>query len=145
YHATRSWMMAAAAYVLAFRPLRFIGADPAHPQELCMLLALAFALTVCSSANPVRLAVWLGALTGAMAMTKINMGLLMAVAMGLVMAQGTRWPIVRWAAIAGAALFPWLLMAPLLSMTWAWQYLLLVELSLAAAVLVIVPLRGEFH
>src|SRR5215471_12931990 len=38
YRGTRSWALAAATYVVAFRVLTFIGDDPSHPQELCMFL-----------------------------------------------------------------------------------------------------------
>src|SRR5262245_8734855 len=40
WRATSSWIIAVTSYLLAFQMLTFIGLDPAHPQELCLFLAL---------------------------------------------------------------------------------------------------------
>ena len=116
----------------AFSALSFIGEDPAHPQELCLVLVLALMVAGCYANGRPSTMLWMGGLAGAMVMTKINIGALMVVAVGLVLAYATRWGILQAAATAGALGFVWMLMTPLLGMSWAWRYFVLVELSLAA-------------
>src|SRR5215831_6216548 len=43
---TQNWVLALAAYLLAFRTARFLGEEPGHPQELCLLLIVAIAFVV---------------------------------------------------------------------------------------------------
>ena len=141
WRATGSWMIAAAAYLLAFGVLNFIGLDPAHPQELCLLLALALALAGCFPKNPTALMLCLGGLTGVMALTKINMGALSAVALGLTLVHATggaaAWKAMRIFAVLAALAFPLVLMWPNLAMPWAQHFFVLVELSLAGIVIAI--------
>src|SRR4029450_10557399 len=48
YRATGSLLLATAAHFLGFRTILLMnGIEPAHPQELCILLLLGFALAVC--------------------------------------------------------------------------------------------------
>jgi hypothetical protein len=147
WRATGSWMIAAAAYLLAFRVLNFIGLDPAHPQELCLFLALALALAGCFPKNPTALMLWLGGLAGVTALTKINMGALVAVALGLTLAYATSaapaWKAVRIAAVLAALAFPLMLMLPNLAMPWAQHYFVLEELSLGGIVIAVARQRFD--
>ena len=143
YRATQSWMMAAGAFLLAFRALNFIGIDPAHPQELCLFLLLALAVVGCGRGDSTGKMLWLGVLAGTMAMTKINMGALMVVAVGLVLLHATRWPAARVAGTVGALVFVWLLMSPLMAMSWTQRYFVVVELSLAAVAVAIARTRFD--
>jgi len=143
YRGTRSIPMASAAFVIAFRALRFIGEEPGHPQELCMLLVLAMGVAACYAENVTRMMWWLGGLAGALAMTKINAGALMVVAVGLALMYAVPWRTARVAAIAGALGFVWLLMAPLTFMDWTRRYLFVEELSLIA--LAVMLWRSRFE
>ena len=138
WRASGWWMLAAGAYLLAFPVLRFIGRDPAHPQELCLLLALALAWCGCFPEKRVRSMLLLGAIAGAAAMTKINMGaiLALAAALALLYAAGEApvWRALRIAAAACALALPFVLMAPFFGMAWAWRYFLVEELSIGAIV-----------
>jgi hypothetical protein len=142
YEGTRSALVAAAAFVVAFRALTFLGEDPGHPQELCLLLVLAMGVVACYTANVSRMMWWLGGLAGALAMTKINIGALMVLAIGLALMFAARWRIARMTAIAGSLGFVWLLMAPLLSMGWTRRYWFVEEISLVA--LMIALWRARF-
>jgi hypothetical protein len=147
WRATGSWMIAAAAYLPAFEALHFVGLDPAHPQELCLFLALALALAGCFPKNPTALMLWLGGIAGAAALTKINMGVLVALALGLTLVYATgdapAWKALRIAAALGAIALPLMLMWPNLGMTWARCYLALEELSLAGIVIVVARQRFD--
>jgi hypothetical protein len=132
YRGSRSWLMASAAFVMAFPVLGFLGEDPGHPQELCLFLVLAMGVAASYAANARRVMWWLGVAAGALAMTKINIGALMVVAIVLVASYTVPWRMARAAAIAGSLGFVWLLLAPLLSMDWTRRYLMVEELSLVA-------------
>src|SRR5262249_38241440 len=113
YRGSRSWLLASAAFVLVFPVLDFLAEDPGHAQELCLFLVLAMAVAASYVSTVRRLMWWLGVAAGALALTKINMGALMLVAIALVVSYTVPWRIARAAAIAGSLGFVWLLMAPL--------------------------------
>jgi hypothetical protein len=123
--------------------------DPAHPQELCLLLALAIAYTGCFTGNRTALMAWLGVLAGVALLTKINMGAIVAVALGLVFTHAggvaAAWRTLRIVAVLGAFAFPLVLMLPNLAMPWARQYFVLEELSMAAMVVALARLRFDIR
>jgi hypothetical protein len=135
YRGSRSWVLASAAFVMVFPLLGFLGEDPGHPQELCLLLVLAMGVAASYAANARHAMWWLGVAAGALAMTKINIGALMVMAIALVVSYTVPWRIARAAAIAGSLGFVWLLLAPLLSMDWTRRYLMVEELSLVAVMI----------
>jgi hypothetical protein len=143
YRGTRSALVAAGAFVVAFRALTSLAEDPGHPQELCLLLVLAMGVAACYAANVSRMMWWLGGLAGALAMTKINIGALMVLAIGLVLMYAARWRMARIAAIAGSLGFVWLLMAPLLTMDWTRRYWFVAEISLVALMIALWRVRFD--
>ncbi len=92
YRATGSLVVAAVVHLLAFRALGFIGEETAHPQEACILLLLALGRAFYIADRKLRL-VMMGVLGGAMAATKINLGIFVVVALtvGLTYAQPRGW------------------------------------------------------
>ncbi len=74
YRATGSLVLAMCVHLVAFRALAFIGEEPAHPQEACILLLLAFGRAIYIANRTWRMAL-MGALGGAMAASKSNLGI----------------------------------------------------------------------
>jgi hypothetical protein len=142
YRATGSLLLATGVHFLGFRILQLMGgSESAHPQELCILLLLGVAFVACYLADPIFLMASLGALTGAMVATKINLGVYIAVAVVVALAYGFR--AVWWRRAAcivvstGAVLLPVPLMSAHLSEPWAMKYGAVEMLSLAAVILVV--------
>src|SRR5215510_12168472 len=142
YRATRSLLLATGVHFLGFRILQLMGGyESAHPQELCILLLLGVAFVACYLANPIFLMASLGALTGAMVATKINLGVYIAVAVVVALAYGFR--AVWWRRAAcivvsiGAVLLPLPLMSAHLGEPWAMKYCVVEMLSLAAVIVVV--------
>jgi hypothetical protein len=133
---TGSLLLSVSAFCVGFRVLRFIGAEPAHPQELCALLLVGMAAAACYRGRPgARMAI-LGALAGLLLMVKINLGIFVGIALALAWAYGAATPPVLLGAISGAALvFPVVLLRPHLHEEWAQVFGAVVVLSLAAAML----------
>ena len=92
YRATGSLVLAAAVHLLAFRALGFIGEETAHPQEACVLLLLALGRAFYIANRRLRM-VMIGVLGGAIAATKINLGIfvLVALTVALTYAQPRGW------------------------------------------------------
>ena len=88
YRATGSLVLAVCVHLLAFRALGFIGEEPAHPQEACIFLLLALGRAFYIANRTLRM-VMMGVLGGAMAASKINLGIfvLVALTVGLTYAQ----------------------------------------------------------
>jgi hypothetical protein len=96
WRVTRSRALCLAAGLLAFFHLERFAMEPGHPQELCMLL-IAAALFVATFVRGERsfswIAVLLGFLAGTVCMTKLNVGVFMAV--GLLLAFAFSAPRLR--------------------------------------------------
>lgn len=137
YRATGSLLLAIAAHFTSFRVLRLIGTEVSHPHEICILLLLGVAMAACFRGRWSM--IWIGALVGGIAMTKINLAILAAAAVGVVFSfalDGER--LRRWLmplAVAGALAVPFLLMSANLGHSWAIALATLTTLSLASAML----------
>ncbi len=140
YRATGSHLLAALTHILAFRAMRFIGDEPAHPQEACIFLLMAFGLA-CYTANGTWRMAWLGALAGAMLASKINLGIFAILALAVGLAYATRPGTIRTVAVcavsAGALVFPVLLMWGHRDERWAMNLCAVVVISLASTILTI--------
>jgi hypothetical protein len=147
YRATGSILLAACIHMLAFRAMTFIGEEPTHPQEACifLLLALGRAFYI---ANPGLRMVMMGALGGAMAASKINLGIfvLVALTVGLAYSQTPGWrrTLSAIAVSLGALSLPTALMWNRRAEVWVIFYCALVAISLASVLLTMwrVPFTG---
>jgi hypothetical protein len=130
-----------AAGIVAFGELSFLSHEPAHPQELCIVLLLGIALTGCFTGNRTRLMLTMGALAAAMALTKINVGIFALAAMGVVFTFATKpnraWSLARALVAAVAVLLPAALMTGMFGQSWAVRYCALETISLTAALVVV--------
>ena len=110
YRATDSLLLASAAHFLAFRILVFIAIEPAHPQELCVLLLVAMGFAACSISSRFVRMMSLGALAAAMVAAKINVGAFGVIALMLALLaalpHGRRRSALLMAAGGAALLFP---------------------------------------
>ena len=142
YLITRSWLFAALGFTAAVKLLGFFVGSSGHPEEICLLLLLTILICVCfigegaGKTGPVLL----GCLIGALAMTKINIGAYAAIAVAMAFVKATpagarmQKALFAFFAFAGLCL-PVIVLTPLRNMQWAQRTLLLVLLSLGAAVL----------
>jgi len=148
YRATGSLLLGALMHILAFRAMRFIGDEPAHPQEACIFLLMAFGLA-CYTANRTWRMAWLGALAGAMLATKINLGIFAVLALAAGFAYAMRPGAIRTAAVfaasAGALVFPVLLIWGYREEWWAVRLCAVVVISLAAVILTISHIEWDIH
>jgi hypothetical protein len=149
YRATNSLLLAAVAHILSFRALGFIGVEPAHPQELCVTLLVALGLVACVVSNRVALMIASGALAGAMASTKINLGAFAVVALTLALLfafrRGRRRLALLLAAGCTALVFPVALMWGRHTDWWAEKYCFVAVISLGAAMLTVSREEFEFN
>jgi hypothetical protein len=140
YRATGSILLAMCVHLLAFRALGFIGEEPAHPQEACILLLLALGRAFYIANRSLRL-VMMGALGGAMLASKINLGIFVIVALtvGLtyMLPGGWQRTAVRVAVSIGALALPVILMWDRRTESWAFSFCVLVVLSLASVLLTV--------
>jgi hypothetical protein len=143
YRATGSLVLAAGVHLLAFRALGFIGEETAHPQEACILLLLALGRAFYIANRRLRL-VMMGVLGGAMVATKINLGILVVVALtvGLTFAQSRGWRrnLACIAVSLGALALPAVLMWDRRTELWAISYCALIVFSLASTLLTVLGL-----
>src|SRR5207253_2322810 len=89
---SRSILAGWAGFLIAFRALGMIVNEPGHPQDVCaFLLAIAalLATSVESSRRPVLVMAGLGAVAGCLAMSKINVFIFLAMALGAAMLART--------------------------------------------------------
>jgi hypothetical protein len=142
YRLTRSWTLTAVGFTAAIRLLVFFTGSPGHPEELC--LALLIGVLVSASYLSDGGAVWAGCLLGsllaALTLTKINIGVYAALAAGLAllkaMPSGPKQKAAfAFVSVAGLCL-PVIVLAPLLHFGWAQRTVVLVILSMSAAILV---------
>ena len=149
YRSTNSLLLATVAHFLSFRALGFIGIEPAHPQELCVTLLVALGLAACSISSRIGLMIALGALAGAMAATKINLGAFAVIALTLALSFALRrgWGRSALSMAAGFAslLFPVLLMWGHHADWWAEKYCFVAVVSLGAVMLAVSGEDFKFH
>jgi hypothetical protein len=148
YRATGSLLLATAAHLLGFRTILLMnGIEPAHPQELCILLLLGFALAVCYVDNRALLMASLGTLVGAMVVTKINLGVIVAVPVVVVLVCGWRpawWHGAACMAVSmGAIVLPVVLMSGHIREGWAMKYCAVEMISIAAVILVVSRMKYD--
>lgn len=137
YKLTASLLVSWGAAILAFGELSFLAYEPAHPQELCIVLLLALPLAACFTGNRTRLMLTMGALAAAMLLTKINIGIFGVAALGVAMIYSTNrtrlWSAARGIVTFAALALPAALMSGLFAQPWVLRFCALVTLSLAAA------------
>jgi hypothetical protein len=147
YRATNSLWLAAVAHFLSFNAL-VVEIQPAHPQELCAALLVMLGLVACGASSRIVLMMSLGALAGAIAATKINLGVFVVVALTLALLAALRRGWLRSALLtaAGAAALalPVALMWGHHADWWAAKYCFVTVISLAAAFLVVSRKKFEF-
>jgi hypothetical protein len=142
---TRSLAAASVTHILVFRALAFFDNEPGHPQELCMLLLLAFAASGFLEEKPRTR--WLamasaGALAAALTLVKVNIGIfaILAVALTVLLQSPPAWfwRTAQYAAATSALLLPFALMRVHLNDPAALAYCVIVTASIAG-VLVSAP------
>jgi hypothetical protein len=137
WRATGSLLLSVIAHLLVFRGLSFLAEEAAHPQEACIFLLAALGVAAFTQDLTLRM-VLLGALAGALTLTKINLGIFVvaALAVGLVFASRPGWlrTLATIAVSCGTVLIPVLLMWGYWDSGWALRYSLLVALSIAAVI-----------
>jgi len=142
FRLTRSWILTAVGFTAAIKLLRFFTGSPGHPEEVCLALLTGVLVAACYLSDGAK--IWMGALLGsliaALALTKINIGVYAALAIGLAllkaMPDGNKLrALFALITIAGLSL-PFIILVPLLHQGWAQRTVALVVLSLSAAILV---------
>uniref|UniRef100_Q01WP8 Glycosyltransferase RgtA/B/C/D-like domain-containing protein n=1 Tax=Solibacter usitatus (strain Ellin6076) TaxID=234267 RepID=Q01WP8_SOLUE len=140
YRATKSLILATAVHLLAFRAMVAIGEAPVHPQEACIFLLLALGCAFFVGGRRVRM-MMLGALAGAIAASKVNLGVfvLVALTVGIAFAQRPGWRRrVACVVVSLAALpLPVVLIWDRRTSTWAVLYAVLVILSVGAVLIIV--------
>jgi len=138
YRATGSPIISLISLFFVFRALAFIPDFPAHPQELCITLLVAFALAGFVRDRFVRMAT-LGALAGALTATKINAGAFAVLALAVVLAYTvrTKWPRSVVFLSFGVAAIPMILMWGHRSDHWAEKYCFILILSITAVIITV--------
>jgi hypothetical protein len=142
YLLTRSPLWSGFGFFLAVRLLGFFPWSAGHPEEICMSLLSAIVVLVCGL-RPVgarRKVVALACLVAAIALTKVNLGLYVAVAIGLVLLKASSpTPPQRFAEISlsfAGLVLPIALMSPMWQFAWARNYALVATASIGAAILI---------
>jgi hypothetical protein len=122
---TRSVAWALVAHYFAFRFLAFVGDETAHPAEICIFLLVA----LCLAAKFRGRMLWFGVLCGAMAVSKINVGIIACAALAPIVSCALPRSKVRnvlvGLSVAGITSFPLRLMWGGLGQP-AWLYLSLI-------------------
>jgi hypothetical protein len=140
YRTTGSLVLASLTHILAFRAMAFIGEEPAHPQEVCIFLLVALGLAGFARNRTCQFAM-VGAITGLIVLTKINLGIFVIIALSTGFAYSFRPKLLRIVASslasAGMLVFPVLLMWGHMSEPWTWKFCALVILSAASALVIV--------
>jgi hypothetical protein len=144
---TSSNLISWGAAIAAYGELNFLAPEPAHPQELCIVLVIALPLAAFLEGRRFQRMFWLGALAGAMTLTKVNLGIFAIAAIGVTLVFCAKpAPLAsaaRVAAGAAALVLPAALMSALLGQPWVQRFCALETLSLAAALLASLPVRSD--
>jgi hypothetical protein len=141
WRVTGSVVLALVAEIIVFRVLNGLPHEPAHPQALCVLLVSA--LSLAASWSTERRRPWclaaMGAMVGALLLTKINVGLYAVAAVTLSLTTVSAGRLYRYLGIAmgaGILLLPMILMRPHLwsgsgygHVGWAFHYAAVVTIS----------------
>jgi hypothetical protein len=112
-----SWGLAAVVWIAAIFHLFVLSNEPGHPQELVVLL-LAAGFWIAAQLGDSRItlaAALLGAITGALILTKINVGVLFGLGLGMALfSLGPRpsllWTLLRWGGTLALLALPTILM-----------------------------------
>jgi hypothetical protein len=142
FRLTRSWILTALGFTAAIKLVRLFVGSPGHPEEVCLVLLIGVLVGACYLSDGAKL--WIGALLGsliaALALTKINIGVYAALAIGLALLKATPCGYTQKALFALMAIFglslPFIILTPLLQQQWAQRTVALVVLAIVAAVLV---------
>jgi len=142
YMLTHSPVWSGFGFFLGVRLLEFFPLSAGHPEEICMALLAAIAVLACGI-RPVgarRNVAALACLVAALALTKVNIGLYVAFAIGLVLLKASA-PTSpqRFAQISlglAGVVLPAALMSPLWEFVWARGYAFVATASIGAAILV---------
>jgi hypothetical protein len=141
--ATGSWVAALAAWFVSLRMLAFIAAEPGHPQEICILLVLALVAVAAignSGPRPWQLAA-AGAISAALTLTKINLGIYVGAGLILAVLAATRGRIALTSMLLVAAACiaaPTCVMLPLLGQSWARGTCALITASIVPVVAILI-------
>ena len=136
--ATGRWWLGLAAQLLAFDLSSSLANEPMHPVSLVafLLAAVALVLVTLAEARPRAGLAVAGALAAALALTKVNAGGFVLIALAFACAaQGAAWGrlgALRWGLVAAAVVLPLVLLAPDFGKTWAQTYAVLVLAGMAA-------------
>ncbi len=142
FRLTRSWILTALGFTAAIQLVRFFTGSPGHPEEVCLVLLIGVLVAACYLSDGAKL--WIGALLGsliaALALTKINIGVYAALAIGLALLKATPGGYKQKALFAGMTIsglvLPFIILTPLLPQEWAQRTVALVVLSIGGAILV---------
>lgn len=143
FHITGSLLMGSVSYILTFRIAHFLGEEPGHPQELILLLAVIAMGIACLRWRESLRFFLLGVIAGTLTFTKINVGISLALALGIAFIFGLRESpfsrFVRLAFTAIVVLYLILLFWPGIDLTATRRYLLLEVCALLAIFVTIWP------
>ena len=133
---TRSSLLAFFIFAQGMVHLRTLSNEPGHPQELVVLLLALAVLVIAGGLNRPRSLLVLGAVSAALAFTKINVGAFFGFA--LFQACVCYTPLFRrrrlwWVVVALGGLLPFLLMRQDLGQDWARLYAALAGAAIVAA------------
>jgi hypothetical protein len=138
---TRSLVLAAASLSLVSMAVTFFGSEPGHPQELTLVLLIAFAgcpLWADLTRRRTLLMISMGALAGTLLLIKINIGVFVLAALALALLAhfppNALRPVLACVIGAGCTLLPTVLMWRHLDAVWARAYCGVATASIAAAI-----------
>jgi hypothetical protein len=142
YVLTRSHFWALFVFFLTVKLLDFFPLSVGHPEEICMVLLSTVAALSCSL-GPKHTAAKIAAIAvavAALALTKVNTGAYVALAVTLALLQATvparLQRFARYSAAAAAIALPAVLMAPLFDFAWARIYCFVAAATIGAVILV---------
>jgi len=141
YLLTESLVWSGFGFFLGVKLLEFFPWSAGHPEEVCMALLAAIAVLACGlkPANAKRNVAILGCLVAAVALTKVNAGLYIALAVALLLLRTTaptRWQRAAEISLAAAGLLlPVALMSSMLDIDWARNYAMVATAGIGAAIL----------
>jgi hypothetical protein len=142
YQLTRSRIWAGSAFFLAVKLLAFFPSSAGHPEEICMVLLSAVAVLACglNSRRAGRSVAALACAVAALTLTKINIGLYLAIAIGLILLKASPPTRLQRSAtfllISAGLVLPVALMRPLLDFGWTRIYCFTATLAIASVTLI---------
>ena len=138
---TRRATLAVIGYTVAFLYLKIIATEPAHPQEMVvLLLALTAAIaTWVDPERPEKIAAGLGMAAAGLIMIKINVGIFAVVSLVsalMLSVQGRFARAASAALVVAAVLLPFAIIRHFLTVTWGLSFALVVASTFASSSLV---------